>query len=72
MGATIIGFLAAIASKVVIALLSAAAGWFAKMIHQQVQDKKSDTDAKESLDPLKKAQTGDEIDKASDGALGGF
>lgn len=72
MVSTITAFLAAIASKVVLAILSAAFGWAAKQWHQNQQDKKAEQDAKESTDPLKKAKTGDEIEKATDGALDGF
>lgn len=62
-------FLGAILTKVVMAVLGAALGWFAKIWHQKMQDKAADAKAVEEHQPLKDAQTGDEIDKASDPAL---
>lgn len=70
--------LAAIGSKVVIAILSALAGWVAKIIHGWMtnieQDKKAKQDAEQSVQPLKNAKEddADAIDRAADGALDGL
>jgi hypothetical protein len=70
--------LAAIGSKVVIAILSAIAGWVAKYIHGVItnvkEDKQAVQDAQSSVDPLKKAGETDAkaIDDSSGPALGGL
>lgn len=62
---TIIGY-------VTTAILSYIVGWVSKIIHSWLQDQKTEKDAKDSVDPLKKAQTGEEIDAAIDKSLDGF
>lgn len=62
---TIIGY-------VVTAALSWLAGWISKIVHQQIQDKQTEAAAKESVQPLKDAKTGDEVDAGIDKSLGGF
>lgn len=62
---TILGYLAT-------ALVSAIVGWLSKVVHSWLQDRKTESEAKESVQPLKNAKTGEEIDKATDSALGGF
>jgi len=71
-------FLTSVAGYVVTALLSAAAGWIAKIIHgwsvDAAQNSAADTEAQQSLQPLKSAdpKDGKAIDDASDKALDGL
>lgn len=63
------GLLGTIVTKVVMALVGAAIGWFAKVLHVRAQDKAAEKTAIDDHQPLKDAKTADEIDKASDDAL---
>lgn len=64
--------LTAIISNVVVAILGAIGGWLLKVLHIARQDAATDKQEQESVEPLKKAKTAEEIDKASDDALGGL
>lgn len=43
-----------------------------KFIERTERKKKAESDAKQSVDPLKKAKTAEEIDRAADEALNDF
>ncbi len=45
---------------------------FTKARERMNRDERIKREAEKSVEPLKKAKTSDEIDKASDDALGGF
>ena len=69
-------FLSSVAGYVVTAILSAIGGWLLKVFHNWYtdvsQNKQAASDAQASVQPLKDAQSADDISKATDNALGGL
>lgn len=65
-------FLALVASHVVVTLLGAISGWFLKVLHSWLGDDKIKKQEQDSVQPLKDAKTGAEIDKATDSSLDHF
>ena len=65
-------FLAAVATKLGQWLISWVAGLVAAAVARYLRRKQIDEESQNSTDPLKKAKTGDEIDKATDSALDRF
>jgi hypothetical protein len=67
-----VNFLAAVATKLGQWLISWVAGLVAAAVARYLRRKQIDEESQNSTDPLKKAKTGDEIDKATDSALDRF
>lgn len=65
-------FLAAVCTKIIESLGRKIWAVVSAAVFVYMRRKKIDEESKESVDPLKKAKTGEEIDKASDDALSGF
>lgn len=69
-------FLSSVAGYVVTAMISAIFGWLLKVFHSWYtnvyQNKQAADQAQQSVQPLKDAQSADDISKATDSALGGL
>lgn len=64
-------FLVSLCSQLIIWIIEKAGAALAALVQKLVREKKIEDEAKESVEPLKKATTPDEIDKAADSALNG-
>lgn len=65
-------FLAAVGTKILEWILAKVWALVEAAVRLYLKNKKIDEESRESVEPLEKAKTGDEIDKASDPALGGW
>lgn len=63
---------ASLIANAVPAILGWLAGVLTKLIHGWIQEYQTKKESQDSVQPLKDAKTGANIDKASDSALSGF